>query len=118
MMRLYRIRHSVAARSFSAEKIPKNYRCQQPKNLLMWAPNQRVNYGGIMDNKYALGGTKVAHEHHDAKLKSTHPPPHCRFCMSVQLIYNATLDDHLCDECGQYQEDMPKGYSSGRSSNY
>lgn len=71
-----------------------------------------------MDNKYALGSTKVAREHHDAKQKSTHLPAQCRFCDCQHLVYCSTMNDHLCDGCGEYQEDTPQGYPTGRSANY
>ncbi|MFM9912879.1 MAG: hypothetical protein ACKVN9_05040 [Methylophilaceae bacterium] len=71
-----------------------------------------------MDNKYALGSSKVAHEHHDAKLKETSPVLHCRFCGGEHLIYSPTMEDHHCQDCGQNQEDLPQGYSTGRSADY
>ena len=71
-----------------------------------------------MDNKYALGSTKVAHEHHDAKLKETTSPLVCRFCGSANLIFQLTIEDHHCQDCGQNQEDLPQGYPTGRSADY
>ena len=71
-----------------------------------------------MDNKYALGSSKVAHEHHDAKLKEAAPVLHCRFCSSTHLIYSPTMEDHHCQDCGQNQGDLPQGYSTGRSADY
>lgn len=70
----------------------------------------------IMDNKYALGSTKVAHEHHD--LKTVKTPLACRFCGHNHLVYCPTMRDHHCPECDKYQEDIPAGYSTGRSANY
>jgi len=72
-----------------------------------------------MDNKYGLGSAKVAVAHHDA----THKPASalvmvCRFCNGDQLIFCSTMDDHYCKDCGEYQTDVPAGYSTGRSSNY
>ena len=71
-----------------------------------------------MDNKYSLGSTKVAHEHHEAMLKSTRPAIVCRFCGSDRLSLCPTMHDHLCESCGNYQNDVPQGYSTGRSADY
>ena len=72
-----------------------------------------------MDNKYGLGSAKVAHEHHDAQLKSSGKAVlHCRFCGSDQLVLCQTMKDHRCEACGKWQEDVPVGYSSGRSADY
>lgn len=72
-----------------------------------------------MDNKYGLGSAKVATEHHAAHHKS-HPShtSQCRFCGHAQLIFSPTMHDHSCAECGRWQNDIPQGYSTGRSSNY
>lgn len=72
-----------------------------------------------MDNKYGLGSAKVAHVHHDSK----HPTPSahamaCHYCGSSQLILCPTLNDHFCKDCGEYQSDVPLGYSTGRSADY
>jgi ribosomal protein S27E len=72
----------------------------------------------VMDNKYALGSTKVAYGHHDAKLKSTKPPLLCRFCGHEQLTFNPTMNDHRCLGCGEHQNDIPQGYPTGRSADY
>lgn len=72
-----------------------------------------------MDNKYGLGSAKVAHVHHDAKLKSSAAPAMaCRHCGSDHLILCPTMNDHFCKDCGQYQGDVPAGYSTGRSADY
>lgn len=72
-----------------------------------------------MDNKYGLGSAKVATEHHATHHKS-HPShtSQCRFCGHAQLIFSPTMQDHSCAECGRWQNDIPQGYSTGRSSNY
>jgi hypothetical protein len=72
-----------------------------------------------MDNKYGLGGAKVATAHHQTchKQDSTQALA-CRFCHSVTLMLCPTLDDHYCKECGQYQSDVPLGYSTGHSADY
>jgi hypothetical protein len=71
------------------------------------------------DNKYGLGSSKVAKEHHDAhhKVVST-LPTQCKFCGSVNLTLSPTMHDHLCNDCGEWQQDIPQGYSTGRSSHY
>jgi len=28
------------------------------------------------------------------------------------------MHDHRCDDCGEWQQDVPQGYSTGRSSDY
>lgn len=72
-----------------------------------------------MDNKYGLGSAKVATAHHDAKHKTTvEPAALCQYCSSDQLVFCPTLNDHYCKDCGQYQSDVPLGYSTGRSSDY
>jgi hypothetical protein len=72
-----------------------------------------------MDNKYGLGSNKVSQAHHDLHHKQ--PPTTsmaCRFCGSTQLTLCPTLNDHFCRECGEYQSDVPAGYSTGRSADY
>jgi hypothetical protein len=72
-----------------------------------------------MDNKYGLGSTKVATEHHETHRKT--PDSHtvkCKFCGSSDLILSPTMHDHRCNACGEWQNDVPQGYSTGRSSDY
>lgn len=72
-----------------------------------------------MENKYGLGSARVAHEHHDAKLKATgHADMACRFCGATHLTLCLTMHDHRCETCGKWQNDMPMGYSTGRSADY
>jgi len=72
-----------------------------------------------MDNKYGLGSSKVAHVHQDAKRKSSPTAEMaCRNCGSDRLILCPTMNDHFCKDCGQYQGDVPAGYSTGRSADY
>lgn len=72
-----------------------------------------------MDNKYGLGSTKVATEHHETHHKT--PLSHaanCKFCGASTLVLCLTMHDHRCTECGEWQLDVPQGYSTGRSSHY
>jgi ribosomal protein S27E len=72
-----------------------------------------------MDNKYELGSTKVATEHHEAQQKTeTLHATHCKFCGSENLVLSPSMHDHKCAECGEWQLDIPQGYSTGRSSDY
>lgn len=71
-----------------------------------------------MDNKYGLGSTRVAHAHHDAVKATVETPLTCRFCGSQHMTLNTTMNDHFCKDCGQYQGDVPAGYSTGRSVDY
>jgi ribosomal protein L32 len=72
-----------------------------------------------MDNKYGLGSAKVAHAHHESKLKSSHLPARaCSNCGHDRLILCPTMNDHYCEKCGQYQNDVPMDYSSGHSADY
>lgn len=72
-----------------------------------------------MDNKYGLGSNKVATEHHETHHKSTEiHPTACKFCGSDNLILSPTMHDHRCSDCGEWQNDIPQGYSTGRSSDY
>jgi len=72
-----------------------------------------------MDNKYGLGSSKVANEHHDAHHKITsQQPSHCKFCQHPHLVLSQTMHDHRCANCGKWQNDIPIGYSTGRSSDY
>lgn len=72
-----------------------------------------------MDNKYGLGSTKVATEHHEQHHKTdTVEPAHCKFCNSTHLLLSPTMHDHRCNDCGEWQLDVPAGYSTGRSSDY
>lgn len=69
-----------------------------------------------MDNKYGLGSTRVATEHHDTHHKVGALA--CKYCGSLDLSLSQTMQDHLCNECGEWQNDVPQGYSTGRSSDY
>lgn len=72
-----------------------------------------------MENKYGLGSARVAHEHHDAKLKAeSNPELICRFCGGSHLTLCLTMHDHRCESCGKWQNDLPMGYSTGRSADY
>lgn len=71
-----------------------------------------------MDNKYGLGSAKVAHIHHDAKHPASEAALSCHHCGGTRLILCPTLNDHFCKDCGQYQGDVPAGYSTGRSADY
>ncbi len=69
-----------------------------------------------MDNKYALGSTKVATEHHEQHQRAAHLV--CKFCNSEELIFSSTMHDHRCAQCGEWQNDVSKGYATGRSTDY
>jgi hypothetical protein len=72
-----------------------------------------------MDNKYGLGGAKVATEHHQHHHKTASAQPlSCKFCGSLHLVLSPTMHDHSCADCGEWQNDVPQGYSTGRSSDY
>jgi hypothetical protein len=72
-----------------------------------------------MDNKYGLGGVKVATGHHETHHKTPKSiAEKCKFCSCEQLVLSPTMHDHRCAECGEWQNDIPQGYSSGRSNNY
>jgi hypothetical protein len=70
-----------------------------------------------MENKYGLGSTKVAQKQHDAKVKATSVKA-CKFCGHGSLTLCPTLSDHYCEKCGKYQDDLPTGYSTGRSADF
>ena len=66
-----------------------------------------------MDNKYGLGSSKVATKiHKDAESKK------CNYCQSLVLRYCPTMEDHQCEKCNLLQNDVPKNYATGRSSDY
>jgi Zn finger protein HypA/HybF involved in hydrogenase expression len=69
--------------------------------------------GVVMDNKYGLGSSKVAVELHKKKdgIK-------CRNCDNSQLHFCPTMQDHQCEKCGEWQNDIPNNYSTGRSTDY
>ncbi len=71
-----------------------------------------------MDNKYALGSTKVAAEHHETVHKSAVESRICKFCKSTRLVLCPTMHDHKCSECGEWQQNVEKSYATGRSSEY
>lgn len=74
-----------------------------------------------MDNKYGLGSSKVAHQHHHThhqKTASVHQPLICKFCQHTELILSPSMHDHRCLNCGQWQNDVPVGYSTGRITDY
>ena len=66
-----------------------------------------------MDNKYGLGSSKVAVELHKDK-KSMQ----CNACKSKKLHFCPTMKDHQCEDCGEWQNDIPMNYSTGRSADY
>lgn len=73
-----------------------------------------------MDNKYGLGSAKVANIHHESHHKDAtvlHPVK-CRHCNHYDLNFSPTMQDHMCNGCGEWQNDIPQGYSTGRSSDY
>ncbi len=72
-----------------------------------------------MNNKYGLGSSKVATEHHHTHHKTA--PLHavaCRHCNSSDLMFSPSMHDHRCNDCGEWQNDVPHGYSTGRASDY
>lgn len=72
-----------------------------------------------MDNKYGLGSTKLAKVKHDEHHKDAAlHPTECKFCNSSDLTASSTMHDHICNACGEWQNDVPQGYSTGRSSDY
>lgn len=72
-----------------------------------------------MDNKYGLGSARVATEHHEFSHKAVPiHADHCKFCGSGHLVLSPSMHDHSCAECGKWQNDVPQGYSTGRSSDY
>ncbi|MDD2832468.1 MAG: hypothetical protein PHD12_00485 [Methylotenera sp.] len=71
-----------------------------------------------MDNKYGLGSTKVATEHHRTHHKDDDQHRRCKFCGGAHLVLSPTMHDHSCADCGEWQNDLPTGYSTGRSSDY
>jgi hypothetical protein len=75
------------------------------------------NWRSGMDNKYALGSTKVATEHHETVHKLAVPRV-CKFCESANLVLCPTMHDHQCSACGEWQQDVEKSYATGRSSEY
>jgi hypothetical protein len=66
-----------------------------------------------MDNKYGLGSSKVAVKLHKKKENMK-----CRTCKSTQLHFCPTMQDHQCAKCGEWQNDIPHNYSTGRSADY
>jgi hypothetical protein len=72
--------------------------------------------GFCMDNKYGLGSSRVAHEHHDAS--HPHQGTACKYCGHTELTLCTTMHDHRCNHCGEWQNDVMAGYSTGRFSDY
>lgn len=76
-----------------------------------------------MDNKYGLGSRRLATEHHhqthkDASKAVSHHPLVCRACMGSNLRLCPSMQDHQCNDCGEWQMDLPTGYAIGRHSDY
>lgn len=71
-----------------------------------------------MDNKYALGSTKVATEHHEANHKANQSEAQCKFCEAKQLVFCPTMQDYKCSHCDEWQLNAEKSYAMGRSSDY
>ena len=66
-----------------------------------------------MGNKYGLGSTKVAVELHKKKEGIKY-----QSCESHKLHFCPTMQDHQCEKCGEWQNDIPNNYSTGRSTDY
>ena len=76
-----------------------------------------------MDNKYGLGSRRLATEHHHHSHRQvarqvSHHPLLCRICKSSNLRLCPSMQDHQCNDCGEWQMDMPAGYAIGRNSDY
>ncbi|HEY0906943.1 MAG TPA: hypothetical protein VGE17_07060 [Methylophilus sp.] len=74
-----------------------------------------------MDNKYGLGSRRLATEHHQqahASKPMAHHPLTCRVCHSSSLRLCPTMEDHQCNDCGEWQMDLPAGYAIGRDAGY
>lgn len=76
-----------------------------------------------MDNKYGLGSNRLATEHHLHTHKplgrqASHHPLLCRVCKGSNLRLCPTLQDHQCNDCGEWQMDFPSGYAIGRPADY
>ncbi len=72
-----------------------------------------------MDNKYGLGSSKVATEHHNTHHKAAPlHATHCKHCSSAELMFSPSMQDHRCNTCGEWQNDVPQGYSTGRATDY
>ena len=72
-----------------------------------------------MDNKYGLGGAKVATGHHETHPKTPNQQAKtCKFCGGENLVLSPTMHDHRCADCDEWQNDIPQSYSTGRSNDY
>lgn len=72
-----------------------------------------------MDNKYGLGSAKVATEHLQSQQKQARASHAvCRFCYSTTLVHCATMQDHRCASCGEWQMEVMQSYTTGRNSDY
>lgn len=75
-----------------------------------------------MDNKYGLGSRRLATEHHQGHKQplrhASHHTMQCRACKNTNLRLCPTVEDHQCNDCGEWQQDMPAGYAIGRNSDY
>ncbi|MEY3028481.1 MAG: hypothetical protein RIQ77_564 [Pseudomonadota bacterium] len=69
--------------------------------------------GSVVDNKYGLGSSKVANE-----INKKHKDTACKFCDHKQLRFCPTMEDHQCEKCNRWQNDLPDNYATGRSSDY
>jgi peptide subunit release factor 1 (eRF1) len=66
-----------------------------------------------MDNEYGRGSAKVAVELHKKKQGIK-----CHACDSENVHFCPTMKDHQCQDCGEWQNDVPMNYSTGRSADY
>ncbi|MDC0877445.1 hypothetical protein OAP73_04025 [Methylophilaceae bacterium] len=66
-----------------------------------------------MDNKYGLGSSKVAVE-----IQKKDQGLECKSCKASNLHFCPTMEDHKCESCGEWQNDIPLNYSTGRSADY
>jgi len=59
-----------------------------------------------MDNKYGLGSSKVAVE-----IQKKDQGLECKSCKASNLHFCPTMEDHKCESCGEWQNDIPLNYS-------
>jgi hypothetical protein len=66
-----------------------------------------------MDNKYGLGSSKV-----QLIFIKKMRLQNIGYVNSNKLPFCPTMQDHQCENCGEWQNDVPLNYSTDRSKDY
>ena len=85
-------------------------------------PSKRGVYAGAVGYLGFNGDMDVAIAIRTAVIKNNKLYVQAGACLlytsSANLVLSPTMHDHRCTDCGEWQTDIPQGYSTGRSSDF